>query len=131
MYHPMATALWSSMLLCRPVLGFGETAGFARPRGPSTLTRTAVIATTDMRRVLGRQGPLVTVQAGITVTELISYANSQQLTLPLGTLPSYNDLTVGGLLAVGGHALGPRGSNMLVRPPGLEHCSNTMQCHHV
>jgi FAD/FMN-containing dehydrogenase len=50
----------------------------------------------------------VTVQAGITMTELIDWANANDLTLPLGTVPSYLDLTIGGLLATGGHAQGPK-----------------------
>jgi FAD/FMN-containing dehydrogenase len=97
------------------VLGFGETAGFACSKGASADTRTGVIATSDMRRVLGRKGCLVTVQAGITLTELKAYANSQQLTLPLGTIPAYGDLTVGGILATGAHRAGPKGASSMVR----------------
>lgn len=101
----------------------GERPGFSCPKGPSGSgsspgTRTAVIATQDMNKVLHRQGRHVTVQAGITMTQLIEYANANQLTVPLGTVPSYLDLTVGGLLAVGAHAQGPKGASNVV-----SHCS--------
>lgn len=104
-------------MLCRDVLGFTERPGFSCPTDTSPGARTAVLATSSMRRVLSRKGHFVTVQAGMTQTELINYANSQQLTLPLGVLPAYNDLTVGGMLSTGAHAQGPQGSSNLVRLP--------------
>lgn len=67
-----------------------------------------------MRNVLDREGTFVTVQAGMTMSDLIAYANSQQLTIPLGTVPAYTDLTVGGLLSTGGHGNGPKGANAVV-----------------
>lgn len=102
------------LLVTRAVLGFGESPGYACPKGSSPNTRTAVIATSSMRSVLLRRGVLVTVQAGITQTELREYATSQRLTLPLGSLLGYSDLTVGGVLSVNGHAQGPKGSSCLV-----------------
>lgn len=98
----------------RTNLGFGESAGFACPRGDSPAARTAVITTNNMRSVLDREGTFVTVQAGMTMSDLIAYANSQQLTIPLGIVPGYTDLSVGGLLSTGGHANGPKGANALV-----------------
>jgi hypothetical protein len=56
----------------------------------------------------------VTVQAGFTLTQLVAYANANSLTLPLGTIPGYLDLTIGGLLATGGHGHGPPGSSNIV-----------------
>ena len=99
---------------CRGVLGMGERPGFSCPKGASPDTRTAVVATQNMDRVLRRDGRYLTVQAGITMTALIDYANANQLTLPLGTVPSYLDLTIGGLLAVGGHGQGPKGASNVV-----------------
>lgn len=91
----------------------GERPGFSCPAGAAA-TRTAVIATQDMNRVLHRDGPYVTVQAGITMTQLLDDANTRGYSLPPGTVPSYLDLTLGGLLAVGAHAQGPKGASNVV-----------------
>lgn len=86
-------------------MGFGDRSGFACPRGPAG-THTAAIATQEMRSVLQRPeagSTDVTFQAGATITEVVAFANANSLTLPLGTLPGYSDLTLGGLLSTGGH----------------------------
>jgi FAD/FMN-containing dehydrogenase len=94
----------------------GERPGFSCPQieNPGSAASTAVIATQDLNKVLHRDGRFVTVQAGITMTELIDWANANDLTLPLGTVPSYLDLTIGGLLATGGHAQGPKSASNVV-----------------
>lgn len=97
-------------------MGFGDRSGFACPRGPAG-TRTAAIATQEMRSVLQRPeagSTDVTFQAGATITEVMAFANANSLTLPLGTLPGYSDLTLGGLLSTGGHGQGPPGSSTVV-----------------
>jgi hypothetical protein len=52
--------------------------------------------------------------AGITVAELQRYATSQSLTVPLGAMPGYADLTIGGLLATGAHGFGGKGNSNVV-----------------
>jgi FAD/FMN-containing dehydrogenase len=52
--------------------------------------------------------------AGITLTELLRYATSHNLTVPLGVMPQYGDLTLGGTLATGAHGLGGRGNANVV-----------------
>jgi hypothetical protein len=54
--------------------------------------------------------------AGITFTELLRFATSQNLTVPLGVTPQYADLTIGGTLASGAHGLGGRGNANVVSP---------------
>jgi hypothetical protein len=57
---------------------------------------------------------MCTACAGITVAELQRYATSQSLTVPLGAMPGYADLTIGGLLATGAHGFGgKRNSNVV------------------
>jgi FAD/FMN-containing dehydrogenase len=50
----------------------------------------------------------------MTVTELQRYATSQSLTVPLGVMPGYADLTIGGLLATGAHGFGGNGNSNVV-----------------
>jgi FAD/FMN-containing dehydrogenase len=57
----------------------------------------------------------VSLHAGITVTELLRYATSNNLTVPLGVLPNYADLTIGGLLATSSHGIGRSGRANVVR----------------
>jgi hypothetical protein len=57
--------------------------------------------------------------AGITVTELLRYATRNNLTVPLGVLPNYADLTIGGLLATGAHGIWRSGQANMVRLPLL------------
>jgi hypothetical protein len=64
-------------------------------------------------------GCAVFLHAGITVTELLRYATRNNLTVPLGVLPNYADLTIGGLLATGAHGIGGSGQANMVRLPLL------------
>lgn len=98
----------------RDNLGFGDRSGFACPKGSIPATRTVAIAMTEMRGVVGRKAASVTVQAGMTLTELLDYATRQSLTVPLGAVPNYKDLTIGGMLATRAHGLGPAGSSAVV-----------------
>jgi FAD/FMN-containing dehydrogenase len=48
------------------------------------------------------------------VTELQRYATRKGLTVPLGVLPGYADLTIGGLFATGAHGFGGKGNSNIV-----------------
>jgi hypothetical protein len=55
--------------------------------------------------------------AGLAVTELLRHTTRNNLTVPLGVLPNYADLTIGGLLATGAHGIGGSGQANMVRLP--------------
>lgn len=89
-------------------MGFHERAGFACAKGSQPGTGAVSLLMVNMRKVLSRSGATVRMQAGITLTEILRYATSQNLTVPFGAMPQYGDLTLGGTLATGAHGLGGR-----------------------
>ncbi|KAF6256372.1 hypothetical protein COO60DRAFT_1640790 [Scenedesmus sp. NREL 46B-D3] len=92
-------------------LGFHDRSGFACAKSSVAGTTTVTLLMQNMRAVLGRSGVRLRVQPGMTVTELQRLATSQNLTVPLGVMPGYADLTIGGLLATGAHGFGGKGSS--------------------
>ncbi|WIA10633.1 hypothetical protein OEZ85_010815 [Tetradesmus obliquus] len=92
-------------------LGFHDRSGFACAKGGTSKTKTITLLTQNMRSVLGKNGVNVKVQPGMTVAELQVYATANNLTVPLGTMPGYADLTIGGLVATGAHGFGGKGNS--------------------
>lgn len=62
------------------------------------------------------------VQPGMFVTKLLQEAASSGLSVPLGSVPAFGDLTLGGVLSTGAHGTGHLTTSSLVRgqhPSGM------------
>lgn len=55
------------------------------------------------------------VQAGMLVTALLQEASAQGMSVPLGSVPAFGDLTLGGVLVTGAHGTGHLTTSCLVR----------------
>jgi FAD/FMN-containing dehydrogenase len=55
------------------------------------------------------------VQAGMLVTKLMKEAANLNMSLPLGSIPAFADLTLGGVLSTGAHGSGLNTTSSLVR----------------
>jgi hypothetical protein len=55
------------------------------------------------------------VQAGMTVRQLLEAATAANMSVPLGTVPAFADLMLGGVLLTGAHGSNYRGKSNLVR----------------
>jgi FAD/FMN-containing dehydrogenase len=54
------------------------------------------------------------VQAGMLITKLLQEAAAAGLSVPLGSIPAFGDLTLGGVLVTGAHGTGHRATSQLV-----------------
>jgi FAD/FMN-containing dehydrogenase len=56
------------------------------------------------------------VQAGMTVKQLLEAATEAGMSVPLGVVPAFADLMLGGVLLTGAHGTNFGGASNLVRP---------------
>lgn len=55
------------------------------------------------------------VQAGMLITQLLKEATAAGMSVPLGSVPAFGDLTLGGVLVTGAHGTGHKATSSLVR----------------
>jgi FAD/FMN-containing dehydrogenase len=54
------------------------------------------------------------VQAGMLITQLLREATAAGMSVPLGSVPAFGDLTLGGVLVTGAHGTGHQATSSLV-----------------
>lgn len=92
-----------------------QSAGHQQP-GNSSSTATVTLLLHNMNKLLAvdLDKHQVRVQAGMLVTQLLEEASRLNMSVPLGAVPAFGDLTLGGVLATGAHGTGYRGTSTLV-----------------
>lgn len=83
-------------------------------RAPSNVTSVSLLLD-RMRAVLvvDTAKKQMRVQAGMFVTQLLKEAAAAGLSVPLGSVPAFGDLTLGGVLVTGAHGTGHRTTSAL------------------
>lgn len=88
--------------------------------GPTNYT-TVTLLLDNMTNVLtvDPDSNRIRVQAGMMVTRLLKEAAKVNMSVPLGSVPAFGDLTLGGVLVTGAHGSGHLATSTLVRKAAL------------
>lgn len=88
---------------------------------PASNVTSVTLLLDNMNRVLGvdKNKLQMRVQAGLFVTQLLAEAGASGMSVPLGSVPAFGDLTLGGVLATGGHGTGHLTTSCLVSDVGV------------
>ncbi len=131
-YSKLADATGRSLKVRATHSKFHGTTAFNCPAGSANIfrpedgNRTAFGAAPDlsvgvllngMNRLLAvdPENHRLTVQAGMTVKQLLEVATANGMSVPLGAVPAFADLMVGGVLLTGAHGSNYGGRSNLVR----------------
>lgn len=84
---------------------------------PASNVTSVTLLLDSMNKVLSvdKAANQMRVQAGMLVTHLLEEATAQGLSVPLGAVPAFGDLTLGGVLVTGAHGSGHLSTSCLVR----------------
>ncbi|KAF8062634.1 GULLO2 [Scenedesmus sp. PABB004] len=84
------------------------------PLPPDNVTSVTLLQD-GMRRVLAvdHEAHTVRAQAGMLVSQLLREAEALNMSLPLGSVPAFGDLTLGGVLVTGAHGSGHKAISSL------------------
>lgn len=95
----------------------GTTAAPSAAVSPASNVTTVTFLQDSMNKVLSvdKAAFQMRVQAGMLVTALLQEASAQGMSVPLGSVPAFGDLTLGGVLVTGAHGTGHLTTSCLVR----------------
>jgi FAD/FMN-containing dehydrogenase len=96
------------------------TTGADTSNSSTASTRTVTLLLDNMTNVLlvDKEKRLVRAQAGMFISKLLKVAGDNEMSVPLGSIPQFGDLTLGGVLLTGAHGSGLNKTSSLVRPAG-------------
>lgn len=83
---------------------------------PASNITSVTLLLDNMTRVLSvdKAANQMRVQAGMLITQLLKEATAAGMSVPLGTVPAFGDLTLGGVLVTGAHGTGHQATSSLV-----------------
>lgn len=87
---------------------------------PASNVTSVTLLLQNMSKVLAvdKAGYRMRVQAGMLVTQLLKEATAAGMSVPLGAVPAFGDLSLGGVLATGAHGTGLGATSSLVSAAG-------------